>query len=74
MSLDCVRTDDLVDDFCSKMVETDVLAHLVALLQDGNPELQSSSINAIATLAKLGRSIYYFGLVQGLMIQQMIST
>ena len=62
MSLDCVRTDDLVDDFCSKMVETDVLAHLVGFLQDSDSDIRLSSKNIITTLEKFGKLICLFGL------------
>ena len=52
-----MRTDNPADNFCSKMVETDVLDSLVGLLhQDSN--IQSSSIEAITALVKLGRLVY----------------
>ena len=69
--LDCVRTDDPADNFRSKMVETDVIAHIVGFLQDWNLDVQLSSINAITTLVKFGMLIYVFGL-QWVMIQQTI--
>jgi hypothetical protein len=42
------------------MVETDVFAHLVGLLQDQDPVVCQSSIKVIIALAKFGRLIYHF--------------
>jgi hypothetical protein len=42
------------------MVETDVFAYLVGLLQDGDASVHWSSIKAITALAKFGRLIYHF--------------
>jgi hypothetical protein len=42
------------------MVERDVLARLVDLLQDENTDVPRSSINVITALAKFGKLIYYF--------------
>ena len=54
----------MADDFRSKMVETDVLAHLFALLEDQDSVVQCSFVNAITTLAKYGRLIYHFVLCE----------
>ena len=59
-----MRTDDPADDFRSKMLETDVLARLVGLLQVGGSYGCQSSIDVIAVLAKYGRLIYYFVLCE----------
>ena len=51
----CARTDDPVDDFRSKMIETDLLTHLLDLLQHRDLEVQGLSIKIIIALAKFGR-------------------
>jgi hypothetical protein len=58
------RTDDPADDFRSKMVETDVVAHLVGFLQDGNLSTRRLFMDAITSLAKFGTWIYHFGLCE----------
>jgi hypothetical protein len=55
-----VKIDDSVDDFCSKMVETDVIARLVGLLQYQNSDVWKSSIKVIIALAEFGRLINHF--------------
>jgi hypothetical protein len=62
--LDCARIDDLADNFRSEMVETDVLAHLVGLLQDDDSDVRRSSVDTITSLAKFGRLIYHSGLCE----------
>jgi hypothetical protein len=62
--LGCARTDDPADDFYSKMVEIDVVAHLVGFLQDGNLSTPKLSMDAITTLTKFGRSVYHFGMCE----------
>jgi hypothetical protein len=42
------------------MVETDIFAHLVGLLQDQDPIVRQSSIKVIIALANFGRLIYHF--------------
>ena len=54
------RTDDLADDFRSKLVETDVLTHLIGLLQDRRTEVQWTSMIVITTLAKFCKVICHF--------------
>ena len=66
------RTDDAADDFRSKIVETDVLTHLIGLLQHQRKDVQWSSIIIITTLAKFGRFIYSFCTAQRLIILQRI--
>jgi hypothetical protein len=55
-----VKTDDPADDFRSKIVETDVLARLVGLLQDQDSGVCQSSIEVIIALAEFGRLINHF--------------
>ena len=55
-----VRADDPADDIRSKMVEIDVVARLVGLLQDRHSYGHQSSIKVITTLAKFGRLINRF--------------
>ena len=61
----CAKPDNPVDDSHSKMVETDVIARLVGLLQDQNSYVCQSSIGAITALATFGRLIYHFVLYEG---------
>jgi hypothetical protein len=56
-------TDNSADDFRSKMVEADVLAHLVVLLQ--NSDLLDSSMETIINLAKFGMLLSYFEMLKG---------
>jgi acetyl-CoA acetyltransferase len=57
---DCARTNDSADDFRSKtVVETNILAYLFGLLQNGDAGVSWSSIIAITVLAKFGRFISY---------------
>src|ERR1700733_13203719 len=49
---DCARTDDPADGFRSKIVQTDALDHLVRVLQDGDENIQKSSIDTITIFAK----------------------
>jgi HEAT repeat protein len=56
----CARTDNPADDFCSKMVEVDVLARLFDVLQDEDKYVNQSAIKVITALAKFGRLIYHF--------------
>ena len=58
----CAKTDDPADNFRSEIVESDVLVHLVDLLQYQNSDECQLSIKAITTLAKFGRLIYQFAL------------
>ena len=53
----CARTHDPTDDFRSKIIGKDVLAHLIGLLQDSARAVRSSSLDVITTLAKFGRSM-----------------
>jgi hypothetical protein len=46
------------------MVETDVLAFLVGLLQDNNIDGRWSSMKVITALAKFGGLIYHFALCE----------
>jgi hypothetical protein len=62
--LDCSRTDEPADDFHFKMVETEVLAGLVGLLEDRDSSAQRLSMGAITTFAEFGRFIYHFGLCE----------
>ena len=59
---DCAGTDNAAADLCSKMVETDILAHLVGLLQNGNKHVRRSSVIAITTLVRSGGSLHHFRL------------
>jgi hypothetical protein len=59
-----VKTDNPADNLRSKMVETDVLAHLVHLLQYEDLEERWSSVKIITALAKFGRLIYHFVLCE----------
>jgi hypothetical protein len=65
MILYCARTNYSADDSRSKMVEADVLAHLVGLLQDSGRGAHWPSIEVITTLVEIGRSIYHFVLYKG---------
>ena len=56
--IDCVRANDLADDLRSKVVETDVLARLIGLLQDPSSNIRQSSVEVITTLSKFGRLIW----------------
>jgi hypothetical protein len=56
----CTKAEDLADGFRSKMVEADILACLVGLLQDGVATVRITSIKAITALAEFGRLIYHF--------------
>ena len=70
-----MRTDDSVDDFHSRMVEADVVACLVTLVGYLlSLDLHESSAKAIITLAKFGRFLYLFRIVQGLIVKQIVST
>ena len=51
-----VRTNDLADNFQSKIMKMDVF---IDLLQDWRPDVCQASIKVIAHLAKFGRLIYY---------------
>jgi hypothetical protein len=59
-----MKTDNLADNFRSKMVETDVLACLVGQLQVKTAGPPQPSINVISALAKFGRLIYHFVLCE----------
>ena len=48
------RTNNAADDVRSMIVEMDVLAHLIGLLQDRYPEVREELMNAITTLVKFG--------------------
>ena len=61
---DCARTDDPADSFRSKIVQTDALDHLVRVLQDGDENIQKSSIDTITIFAKFGRLLSYFELFE----------
>ena len=52
------------------IVEMDVLAHLIGLLQDRYPEVREELMNAITTLVKFGWLNISFCITQGLMVQQ----
>ena len=56
----CARTHDPADNFRFKMVEKNVLARLIGLLQDRNSDILQSSIKAIDSLAKFGGLLYRF--------------
>ena len=60
----CAKTDELADDFHSKLMETDVLVCLVGLLQDQNSDVRQPSIEAVTALAKIGRLIHHFVLCE----------
>ena len=66
-------TEDLSDNFRSKMAETDFIAHLVRLLQDPDSSLCQSSIKVITSLVKFGTLIHHIVLCEGQMICQTIS-
>lgn len=53
-----MRAHDPIDDFRSKIIKTDVLAYLFSLLTNQSSDVQLSSIEAIAALAKFGRLTY----------------
>ena len=59
---DVARTDNTAADFCSKMVETDVFARLIGLLQNVNKHVRRSSVIAITTLVRFGGFLYLFWL------------
>lgn len=57
-------SDDPADNLRSKMVKTAICSYLVGFLQDGNLDIQLSSIKAITTLATFGRLMHLFGLCE----------
>jgi hypothetical protein len=62
----CAWPNDLADDFRSRVVETDVVAHLFALLEvEGQDSvIQQSFVDAITALAKFGGFLYHFVLCE----------
>ena len=50
----------MADDFCSKLVETDVLARLFGMLESQDSDIQRLSVNAITTFAEFGEFLYPF--------------
>jgi hypothetical protein len=61
-----VGIDDPIEDFHSKMIEIDVVACLVGLLQKSNLHKQESSTvtEAIITLLNFSMLLYYFELLK----------
>ena len=55
------------------MMETDILSHLVDLLQERDWKVRRYSVKTITALAEFGR-LTYFGVYKGLIVQQRIST
>ena len=58
------RTNDLTDDFHSKLAETNVLICLFRLLENHNLDVQQLSVNAIIILAEFGNVQYHFVLYE----------
>ena len=55
----CATTDELADDFRSRIVEPDVFTRLIGLLQNPDWGVRQSSVEVITTLAEFGRLIYH---------------
>lgn len=58
-------TDGLTDNFHFKMMELDVVTHLVSLLQKSDLNGRESSAKAIINLAKFGMLLSYSELLRG---------
>lgn len=59
MFLDCARADHITEDSRSKILQTDVLGHLVGSLQHSNGGVRESSVNMITALVQFGNLIYF---------------
>ena len=59
-----MKTDDLADDFHSKMVETYVISRLVDLLQDSDWGAYESSVETVTALVKFGTLLYHLVLCE----------
>ena len=53
-------TDDLVDDFRSRMVEPDFFSRLFDLLENPDWGSRQSFVEVITALVKISRLIYHF--------------